>query len=388
MDRPIWQKLQFKRNEMVYIIRQSKIHIILKFFVKIISIFLIITITIALYDMYRNIDVNSSEAIEKVEETKNDTDKETEVYEILENVSKAVVGISKLQSIDSSFFSLKAVQNYNLGTGVIIAKEGYAITNNHVTGNLYSKCYITMEDGEEYTGNVIWTDEDLDLSIIKINTTKQVDYAMLGDSDSIKIGQKVFAIGNPLGIEFQRTVTSGIISACDRTIKIEEDEKIDYMEELIQTDASINNGNSGGPLIDIYGNILGITTVKIREAEGIGFAVPINIIKPIIQRLVENKTFEEASLGIYGYDKEAVQYIDSSLDIKKGIYVSDLVIGGAARSAGIQIGDIIEKIDDIELEKINELRKYIYTKKVGDEVKLTIIREKKEHELVIKLKKK
>ena len=160
------------------------------------------------------------------------------------------------------------------------------------------------------------------------------------------------------------------------------------MEDLIQTDASINNGNSGGPLIDAKGNIIGITTVKISEAEGIGFAVPINIIKPIIERLEEDENFQEASLGIYGYDKEAIQYIDSSVKFENGVYVSDLVIGGAAKKAGIEIGDIIEEIDGIEINKINDLRKYIYTKNIGDEVNLMILRGKEEIKKSIKLQRK
>ena len=373
----------------MYYKKKSKKISFLRVFGKVISIFAIATISIILYDMYRNINVDSAQIVEYQENTEEQIQKnETEIYEVIENVSNAVVGISKLQSINSSFFSLEAAKTYNLGTGTIIAKEGYVLTNNHITGNLYSKCYIKLKDGTELTGNVVWTDEYLDLSIVKVNTTREMNYSILGDSDNIKVGQNVFAIGNPLGIEFQRTVTSGIISAKSRTIKIEEDEKINYMEDLIQTDASINNGNSGGPLIDTQGNILGITTVKIREAEGIGFAVPINIIKPIIQRLVEEKNYEEASLGIYGYDREAVQYINSSLEIEKGIFVSDLVLGGAAKYAGIRVGDIIEEIDGIELNKINDLRRYIYTKNVGDQVNLGILRDKQRIELIVKLRKK
>lgn len=255
---------------------------------KVVSIFTIATITIVLYDIYRNINVDSVQ-IEEQKEYPKEEHIEIELYDMIEDVSNTVVGISKLQSIDSSFFSLEASKTYNLGTGTIIAKEGYVLTNNHITGNLFSKCYITLKDGTNYTGNVVWTDEYLDLSIIKINTTRQMSSACLGDSDDINVGQTVFAIGNPLGVEFQRTVTSGIISAKERTIKIEEDKQTNYMEELIQTDAPINNGNSGGPLIDAKGNILGITTVKIKEAEGIGFAVPINIIKPIIRKISRRK---------------------------------------------------------------------------------------------------
>lgn len=209
--------------------------------------------------------------------------------------------------------------------------------------------------------------------------------AKLGDSDKIRIGKKVYAIGNPIGIEFRRTVTSGIISAVDRTIKIGEDEQAAYMEELIQTDAGINNGNSGGPLINEDGEVIGINSVKIEEAEGIGFATPINIVKPIIQKLLENGEFKEASIGIYAYDKEVIQYLDGNLKFDTGIYVVSINKIGAAYGKGLLTGDIISEIDGVPLNKMNDLRRYIYTKEVGDEVVLKVIRSGKEIDIGIKL---
>ena len=293
-----------------------------------------------------------------------------------------------MNSVDASFFSLDAVETYNLGTGIVISKKGYVITNYHVAGNKYTKCNITMEDGKEYVARVVWNDENLDLSILKVSTTREMQTAKIGDSDNIRIGQQVYAIGNPLGAEFQKTVTSGIISAVDRTIKIEKEDKVSYMEELIQTDASINSGNSGGPLINENGEVIGITSIKICGAEGIGFAIPINIIKPIINRLIENDEYEEASLGVFVYDKEATKYLNSELKFEDGVYVTELIAGGAAKKSGVKEGDIIEKIDGIKLNKINDLRKYIYTKNVGDEVTLTIFRNKQEIDIKIKLMKK
>ena len=360
-----------------------------KVLLKIIGTFIVATISIVLYDMYININVErppivSGGTIASTEETKTEKD----ICHTLENVSNTVVGISKLQSTDATFFSLDAIETYNLGTGVIVSKEGYVLTNYHVSGKKSSKCYVTLEDKKEYTAQVIWTDENLDLSVLKINTNIEFNYAKLGDSDSLRIGQGVYAIGNPLGAEFQKTVTSGIISALDRTIKIEDENKSSYMEDLIQTDASINSGNSGGPLIDKEGNVIGITTVKIKDAEGIGFAIPINIVKPIIEKLEEIGKFEEASLGVYVYDREAIQYINSSLNFEYGVYVTEVISEGAAKLAGIRVGDIIEKIDGIKLNKINDLRKHIYTKNVNDEVKLTILRNKQEFEITAKLTKK
>ena len=261
------------------------------------------------------------------------------------------------------------------------------MTNSHVAGNKYSNCYVTLENGKTYNGSVVWNDEDLDLAIVKISASG-LEHITLGDSDNIKIGETAFAIGNPIGIEFQRTVTSGIISGVNRTIKIEEEDKTSYMEDLIQTDATINPGNSGGPLINSKGEVIGINSVKIKEAEGIGFAVPINIIKPIIESFSKEGNFEEANLGIFAYDKGIVTYLESGIDFDSGVYVAQVMVDGPSNTSGLKIGDIITKIDGISINKMSELKSYIYTKKPGDEVNLSFLRNKKEYNIKIKLGKK
>lgn len=220
---------------------------------------------------------------------------------------------------------------------------------------------------------MLWADKDLDLSIVKINA-KGLPYTKLGDSDQIKVGERVYAIGNPIGFEFQRTVTGGIISAKDRTIKIEEEEKSSYMEDLIQTDATINPGNSGGPLINTDGEVVGINTIKIEQAESIGFAIPINIIKPILESYKKEGKFEEASIGIFAYDKNVIPYLDSNLQIENGIYVVEVINNSPAQKQDLKPGDIITKIDGKTLNKMSELRAYIYTKKPNEEVTLQVQR--------------
>ena len=196
--------------------------------------------------------------------------------------------------------------------------------------------------------------------------------------------------GNPIGFEFRRTVTSGIISAKNRTIKIEEKDKSSYMTDLIQTDATINPGNSGGPLIYPNGDVIGINTIKITTAEGIGFAVPINIVKPIIESFKQTGNFEEATIGIYAYDKEVTPYISNNLINKfnKGIYVAQITSNGPADNTDLKEADIITSIDNIELNTMNDLREYIYTKKPNDNVTLKITRGKISKEIKIMLGKK
>jgi len=309
---------------------------------------------------------------------------EKQTAKTINNVVKSVVGISKLQQGGSSIFLDNSEEKLGLGSGIILTDNGYILTNQHVAGNKYSNCYVTLENGGVYSGSVIWADSNIDLAIVKIMASN-LDYIKIGDSDNLSLAEEVYAIGNPIGIEFQRTVTKGIISGINRTIKIEEDEQGSYMEDLIQTDATINEGNSGGPLVNTNGELIGINTVKITNAEGIGFAVPINIVKPILEKLVEDGKFEEAYLGIYGYDKEVIPYLDSSLEIESGVYVATIQADGPLFNKGIIIGDIITEIDSVKINKMNDLKKYIYTKAPNDKVNLKIKRNGKEYTIEIVL---
>ena len=264
---------------------------------------------------------------------------EKDISTLIENVNNAVVGISKIANKGTTIFLQDGASNLGLGTGFIVSKDGYIVTNQHVSGEKNSTCYVTLENGKNYKASVVWSDTDLDLSIIKINVNN-LEYLDLGDSDKIKVAEQVYAIGNPIGFEFQRTVTSGIISGLNRTIKIEEDNKTSYMEDLIQTDATINPGNSGGPLININGEVLGINSVKITSAEGIGFAIPINIIKPIIEKLTNTGEYITPSLGVFAYDKNIVPYINQELDqnikLDKGIYIADVTKNSPAEKVGVK----------------------------------------------------
>ena len=258
------------------------------------------------------------------------------------------------------------------------------LTNQHLAGKIGSKVNINFKNGESVEGKVVWNQEDIDLAIIRINKNN-LSIAKLGNSDEIKIGNEVWAIGNPLGVEFQRTTTKGIISGVNRTLTFEENGNTIFMEDLIQTDASINSGNSGGPLINKNGEVIGINTVKITAAEGIGFAVPINIIKPIVNSFIENNSFEEVKLGIYAYDKEIIKYVNSRITIENGIYVTNVNKGSNAEKSGIKVGDIIISIDGQEVNTMMDIRKYIYTRKPGDIISVVINRNNKIENIKVNL---
>ena len=358
---------------------------------------LLVLITALVYILYTNIqtptnNINNQYEATRLSQTVEEVKKENEtITQMLERVNESIVGISKLKNTGSSIFVENSTSKLGLGTGMIVSENGYILTNEHVSGGKYSNCFITLSTGKSYQGNVVWASSDLDLSIVKINA-KNLPYVSLGDSEQAKLGQTVYAIGNPIGFEFQRTVTYGIVSATNRTIVINEEEegkeKSSYMEDLIQTDATINPGNSGGPLINESGEVIGINSVKITSAEGIGFAVPINTVKNIIYSFTTTGSFDEAYLGIFAYDKNVIPYLDNNLELDQGIYVVQVNANSAAERYGIKEKDILLEVNGIALEKMCDLRCYIYTKKPGDKITLKILRNKKEMQVEVELQKK
>jgi len=354
-------------------------------FKKILLIILIAIISIFLYQIF--IELKQTPYHEQNYGTKLSADEEVQdnmidISTIIEKASKCVVGISKIQNLGSSVFTSNSSEELGLGSGIIVSKKGYILTNQHVVGKS-KNCYVTTENGNTYTGKVLWSNFDIDLAILKVD--KIFNNAVnIGDSNSVRIGQTVYAIGNPIGYEFQRTVTGGIISAVDRTVKIKnEDETYSYMSNLIQTDATINPGNSGGPLINNEGRIIGINTIKITSAEGIGFAIPINIIKPIIEKYEQTGDFKEAYVGIYAYDGSVMSYLNNNIKLSEGIYIEIIIKDGPASKTELKKGDIIVKIDNTSVNKMCELQSYVFSKNVGDEILITIIRNNKEKQVKV-----
>ena len=344
-----------------------------KSFFAIFILILIVVLIASLIKLYMRTDVSKINEDLKVEKTSQTVEatQETDrnIEDVIEEINHSVVGISKIQNIGSSIFAQDGIEKLGLGTGIIASSNGYIITNKHVSGDKYSSCYVTLENGNTYDANVVWADSTLDLSIVKVNLGG-LQAVKLGDSNSVKAGQTVYAVGNPIGYEFERTVTSGIISAKARTLKFNDNGNEVLMTDLIQTDATINPGNSGGPLINVNGEVIGINSLKIDSAEGIGFAVPINVVKPIIEKYSTTGNFEEPTIGISGYDKDIIPYIDKTLKLESGIYIEGVTAKSPAENSGLKVGDIILKIDDKSINRMNDIKEYIYTKNPGDTIKI------------------
>ena len=307
--------------------------------------------------------------------------------EIIANSMYSIVGISILQPDANSILNIGSTSKWGLGTGVIVSENGYILTNQHLASTINSLVTVTLNNGNSTQGKVVWTEENLDLAIIKINANN-LSPLPIGDSDNVVVGEEVIAIGNPIGVEFQRSATKGIVSGINRTLKVEDDISSVIMENLIQTDASINTGNSGGPLINSKGEVIGINTVKITSAEGIGFAVPINVVRPIIKKLSEDDNFSEAYLGLYAYDSEILPYVGSKSSDIPGIYVASIVNGSPADKADILVGDIITKVDNAPITKMIELREYLYAKIPGESLRVEVSRNNKNENFIVILSQK
>ena len=270
-----------------------------------------------------------------------------------------------------------------IGTGVIVDEAGYILTNSHVVNDGDTKSItVSLYDGQDVEGRVLWNDSALDLAVVKIES-ENLQAAELADSDLVNIGSYAAAIGNPLGLQFERSISQGIISGLDRTITVSSNGSSGTtMEGLMQTDATINGGNSGGPLLNAEGKVIAINTAKASDGEGMGFAIPINVAAPIVAQIKETGTFVRAYIGISGIGlDEQTQYNSQQLldnfGTDKGIYVSQLTDGGGAKAAGIKEGDIIIKVDGTEVGTMNKINKVLVSHKVGDKVQVEFIRDKK-----------
>ncbi|MDI6606262.1 MAG: Do family serine endopeptidase [Candidatus Omnitrophota bacterium] len=279
-------------------------------------------------------------------------------------------------------------KHVGLGSGVIIDPEGYILTNEHVV-NEASKITVTLSDGRQFKGEVKGQDSRSDLAVIKINA-RNLPVATLGDSDDLRIGEWVVAIGNPFGFALQNpepTVTAGVVSALHRSLGRIISRNKDY-SDLIQTDAAINPGNSGGPLVNLNGEVVGINVAIFSTSggyQGVGFAIPINNAKRIISQLIEGKKILYGWLGVTVQDltDELAQYF--GLSEKKGVLIANVLDESPAQKAGIKEGDVITGFDNKNVENVKEMLQAVAKASVGSRLKVALIRDKKPLSLSVEI---
>ena len=315
---------------------------------------------------------------------------EGSISEIANSVSKSVVSIITNTSTTGSFFTGQVSQA--AGTGFIISSDGYIATNKHVVANA-TKIGVILDDGSTYEDvELIGTDPINDFAIIKIKDVKDLTPIKIGDSKTTNIGQQVVAIGNALGT-YQNSVTSGIISGKGRSLTASDSSRTTYetLSDMIQTDAAINGGNSGGPLVNAAGEVIGINTAYASQGNNVGFAIPINSVKGIMAGVLKDGKFERAVLGVRYQTITPLIAKEKKLDVTAGAYVkgsnntSAVIKGSAGDKAGIKDGDIITAVNGTKIGTAGSLGSLIGEYAVGDTVKLEVYRDKKYIELQVKL---
>ena len=315
---------------------------------------------------------------------------EGSISEIANSVSKSVVSIITNTSTTGSFFTGQVSQA--AGTGFILSSDGYIATNKHVVANA-TKIGVILDDGSTYEDvELIGTDPINDFAIIKIKDVKDLTPIKIGDSKTTNIGQQVVAIGNALGT-YQNSVTSGIISGKGRSLTASDSSRTTYetLSDMIQTDAAINGGNSGGPLVNAAGEVIGINTAYASQGNNVGFAIPINSVKGIMAGVLKDGKFERAVLGVRYQTITPLIAKEKKLDVTAGAYVkgsnnvSAVIKGSAGDKAGIKDGDIITAVNGTKIGTAGSLGSLIGEYAVGDTVKLEVYRDKKYIELQVKL---
>jgi Do/DeqQ family serine protease len=271
-------------------------------------------------------------------------------------------------------------QRRSLGSGVLINPEGYILTNEHVIGKAV-RIKVTLIDKREFEARLVGADRKSDLAVIKIDSDKPLPFVKMGRSDDLMIGETVLAIGNPFGL--QHTVTTGIISALNRSIK--SGDNMVY-NDFIQLDASINPGNSGGPLLNINGSLIGINTAIYQKAEGIGFAIPIENAKRIINDLISYGKVRRGWLGVSVQDMTPQLLRYFKLDRKRGVLVTQVFPGSPARRAGIKQGDVILKLNNHEISRKLEYQQRVGSYSVGNTITFSVLREGRRQDIRLKVK--
>jgi serine protease Do len=286
------------------------------------------------------------------------------VVAIAEKVTPSVVGVKTFGTAYTYWGQRIPNQELGSGSGIIYSEDGYIITNYHVIENATS-VMITLSDGTEYDARIIGSDASSDLAVLKVEA-EDLPEAELGDSSALQIGELVVAIGNPLG--YENTVTDGIVSGLNRQLT-------DYIDSatLIQTNATINSGNSGGALVNSKGKVVGINSAKLvaSNAEGMGFALSINEVRPIVEEIISKGHVSRPYLGVsinsqYQVDAETAE----RYEIPMGIQIAEVAVHGPAERAGLQAGDIIYKVDDTLIQSFDDLSDIIDESKVGDKLRV------------------
>ncbi len=350
----------------------------------VVTAFIILIFGLVVYQLWQSgqLDFNAqipANKILQVTEKRTILNQEDAVVSTVEKFSPSVIAIGVTQRIFNPFDpnSLPKNRQDTIGTGFVVSdgtnsptKKSIIVTNKHVVADPNLKYSIVSKDGKKYEITKIYRDPNLDLALVQVNGS-DLKPLQLGDSSKLKAGQSVIAIGNALG-RFENTVTTGVVSGLGRAVSAGDPFSgvTEQLDNLIQTDAAINPGNSGGPLLNLDGEVIGVNVAVTEGAQNIGFTVPINSVKALVAEFDKTGTISRAYLGIrYRLISRDVAILN---EVPQGAYIQEIVADSPAEKAGIQIGDIVTKIDNQSINTETTISDFIQTKKVGDKIKLDV----------------
>ncbi len=310
---------------------------------------------------------------------------ENAVIKVVDKASPSVVAIGASARVINPYdpFSVPKSTDSTVGTGFIVSEKGIIVTNRHVVENTNTKYTVVTKEGKKFEIRKIYRDPIMDLAIVQVDPGVGPALEM-GDSSKLRVGQTVIAIGNALG-QFTNTVTTGIVSGLGRKVTTGDPMtgSVESLDNLIQTDAAINQGNSGGPLLNSSGQVIGVNVATTEGAQNIGFSLPINSIKQIVQEFIQNGDVSRPVLGIrYRFITKDLAILN---EVPQGAYIQEVITNSSADKAGIKTGDIITKIDNVQIDSESKISEIINSKKVGDKVNITVWNDNKEKQITVSL---
>lgn len=318
-------------------------------------------------------------------ETRTVIQEENAIISVVEKVSPSVVAIGVTRRVINPFdpFALPRRENSTIATGFVVSEKGIIVTNKHVVGDTGTKYTVVSKDGEKYEVKRIYRDPVLDLAIVQVDATN-LKALELGDSSKLKVGQTVIAIGNALG-RFTNTVTTGVVSGLGRRVVAGDPFVGSYesLDNLIQTDAAINPGNSGGPLLSSAGQVVGVNVATTEGAQNIGFAIPINSVKAIVDEFVAKGSVSRPFLGVrYRFISKDVAILN---EVPQGAFIQEVLEGGPAEKSGVKEGDIITKINGKAVDNEDKIAEAVASSSIGSRMELEIWRDGKTLQLTANL---
>ncbi len=289
-------------------------------------------------------------------------DLETAYTQAVERAGASTVSISVAGALRHPPY--RPYPRRGIGSGVVLDAQGHILTNAHTVDGA-DRILVGLRDGRVLGGQVLGADSDTDVAVVRVEGD-HLQPAELGDSDKLKVGQPVLAIGNPLGLPGGPTVTSGVVSSLQRNIRLGDGDGL----QVIQTDAAVNPGNSGGPLVDLRGRVIAVNAATIPYAEGIGFAIPINVAREVAEQIIAHGKVQRPWLGIVGYDvdRRIAQYYQ--LPVSQGVFLVELTDGSPALTSGLRVGDVITSLDGHPLSGVSDLVEALRGKKIGESVEV------------------